>query len=145
MSVRPSTWKNLAPTGRIFMKFYIWGFSKIFEKIQFSLTSDKNNRYCTWRSIYIYDDFSPSTEWELFQSCRLNQNSYSTFNNLFFFPKSCRLRDNMEKYGRARQATDGNMALVNFMLDNKDHKHTHTVSNSYCCHRNDGCTNAPHC
>jgi hypothetical protein len=26
LSVRPSTWKNSAPTGRIFMKFDIWVF-----------------------------------------------------------------------------------------------------------------------
>ena len=32
------------------------------------------------------------------------------FNNLFFFiRKSCRLWDNVEKYGRARQATDDNI------------------------------------
>jgi hypothetical protein len=31
------------------------------------------------------------------------------FSNFFFFQKSCRLWDNVEKYGRARQATDGNI------------------------------------
>ena len=30
LSVRPSTWNNSTPTGRIFLKFGIWGFSKIF-------------------------------------------------------------------------------------------------------------------
>jgi hypothetical protein len=32
-------------------------------------------------------------------------------------PKSCRLRDNVEKYFRAGQATDDNMAHACFMLD----------------------------
>jgi hypothetical protein len=38
--------------------------------------------------------------------CRENQNSHFTFN--FFFRKSCALKDNMEKYGRAGQATNDN-------------------------------------
>jgi len=29
------------------------------------------------------------------------------FSNFFFFFEKCRLRDNVEKYGRCRQATDG--------------------------------------
>jgi hypothetical protein len=35
----------------------------------------------------------------------------------FFFRKSRRLRDNVEKYCRAGQATDGNMAHAHCMLD----------------------------
>jgi hypothetical protein len=42
------------------------------------------------------------------RSCRENQNTHFIFNN-FFFRKSCRLWDNVEKYGTARQATDGNI------------------------------------
>ena len=46
LSVRPSTWNNSAPTGRIFMKFDIGEFFlKTIEKIQVSLKSDKNNGY----------------------------------------------------------------------------------------------------
>jgi hypothetical protein len=41
-------------------------------------------------------------------NCRENQNTHFTLNN--FFPrKSCRLCDDVEKYGRARQATDDNI------------------------------------
>jgi hypothetical protein len=47
--------------------------------------------------------------------CRENQKAHFMINN--FFPKSCRLLDNVEKYGRARQATD-NTAHVLCMLDN---------------------------
>jgi hypothetical protein len=41
------------------------------------------------------------------KSCRENQNTHFMFNN--FFRKSCCLWDNVEKYGRARQATDDNI------------------------------------
>jgi hypothetical protein len=36
----------------------------------------------------------------------------------FFFRKSCRWGDNMEKYGAAEKATDDNMAHAHFMLNN---------------------------
>jgi len=48
--------------------------------------------------------------------CRENQNTHSMFNNVY--RKSCRLSDNVEKYYRAGQATDDNMARANCMLDN---------------------------
>jgi len=46
---------------------------------------------------------------------RGNQNTHSIFNN-FSFRKSCRLWDNVEKYCRAGQATDDNMAHAHCML-----------------------------
>jgi len=49
-------------------------------------------------------------------SCRENQNIHFAFNK-FFPPKSCRLLDNVEKYGRAGQATDGDMAHAHGRLD----------------------------
>ena len=36
----------------------------------------------------------------------------------------CHLRENVEKYGTARQATDGNMAHAHCMLDTYDKTHT---------------------
>jgi hypothetical protein len=39
------------------------------------------------------------------QSCREDQNIYFKLSN-FFFRKSCRLWDNVEKYGGARQAAE---------------------------------------
>ena len=38
--------------------------------------------------------------------------------NIFFLKKSCTLLDNAEKYYRAGEATDGNMAQAHFILDN---------------------------
>jgi hypothetical protein len=40
------------------------------------------------------------------KSCRENQNTHFVFSNFFFFQKSCRLWDNVEKYCTARQVTD---------------------------------------
>jgi hypothetical protein len=47
VSVCTPAWNNLAPTGRIFMQFEIWGFFKDFSKIQVLLKSDENNEYFT--------------------------------------------------------------------------------------------------
>jgi len=52
-------------------------------------------------------------------------------NNHFFCVKSCRLWDNVKKYIRAGQATDGNVAHAHFMLDNWGYKHTLRMSNNY--------------
>jgi len=49
----------------------------------------------------------------------------------FFFLKSCRLWDNVEKYCRAGQATDGNMAHAHCMLDTWGYKHTLTICNTH--------------
>jgi hypothetical protein len=46
------------------------------------------------------------------RSCRENQNTHIVFSN-FFSRKSCRLLDNGEKCGTARQATDDN--IIRFM------------------------------
>ena len=54
--VRLSSWNNSAPTGQIFMKFDIWGiFEHLSIKFMIHLNKyDKNNRYSTWRPMYIY-------------------------------------------------------------------------------------------
>jgi hypothetical protein len=54
-----------------------------------------------------------------------NQNTHFIFNNIFY-RKSFRLWDNVEKYGRAAQATDDSMAHAHCVLDNQGYKHTHT-------------------
>ena len=49
--------------------------------------------------------------------CRENQNTHFVFNNFFPPRKSRRLWDNVEKYGRAGQATDNNMAHAQWIAD----------------------------
>jgi len=54
-------------------------------------------------------------ELEMFQNIGEIQNTHFRFK--IVFRKSCPLWDNMEKYCRARQATDDNMAHAHCMLD----------------------------
>jgi hypothetical protein len=44
--------------------------------------------------------------------------------------KLYRLRDNVEKYGTARNATDDNMAHARCMLGTKGYKHTLSICNN---------------
>jgi len=48
----------------------------------------------------------------------------------FFFRKSCRLWDNVEKYCRARLATDDNVVRAHFTLDTYSYKHTLRICDS---------------
>jgi hypothetical protein len=90
---------------------YLRIFRECVQKIQISLKSDENNGYFTWRRLYIYDKIS---RWIFFtmrnvsdKRCRENQNINFIFNNVF--RKSCRLWDNVEKYGGAGHATDNSI------------------------------------
>jgi hypothetical protein len=90
--------------------WYLSIFRKSVQKIQVLLKYDKNNGYFTWRPIYILT----ISRWILLRvknvsdkSCRENQNTHFIFKN--FSQQSCRLWDNVEKYGRARQTTDSNI------------------------------------
>jgi hypothetical protein len=88
-------------------------FWKSFLKIQVSLKSSTNNGYFTWRPMYIYDNShhillrmrNVSGKY-----CVENQNTRFMLSN-FFFLKIAPLRDNVQKYGRVRQATDCNIIL----------------------------------
>jgi hypothetical protein len=58
-------------------------------------------------------------EWEMIQTKFVEKiKTHFGVQWLFFFWKSWRLWDNMEKYCRAGQATDNNMAHADYMLDN---------------------------
>jgi hypothetical protein len=71
------------------------------EKIQVSLKSDKNNGYFTRRAIHIYDILLNSS-WK--KRCREYENAYFMPKNILAETRA--VYDNVEKYGRARQATD---------------------------------------
>jgi len=58
------------------------------------------------------------------------QNTHLLFKNCS--RKSCRLWDNAQKYGRARQATDDDMAHAHCTLDSWGYKHTLRICNTYC-------------
>jgi len=55
-------------------------------------------------------------EWEMFQTKVVEKIKTHILCSITFFLKSCRLWDNVEKYGRAGLATD-NMAHALCMLD----------------------------
>ena len=65
------------------------------------------------------------------QNFRENHNTHFMFNNYFFF-KSYRLWDKKEKYCRAGQATDENMAHAHFMLNIWSTKRTLRICDTYC-------------
>jgi len=51
------------------------------------------------------------------KSCGENHNTHFMSNNDFPGKKKCRIRDNLEKYCTAGQATGDNMAQAHWMLD----------------------------
>jgi hypothetical protein len=56
-------------------------------------------------------------EWEMFQEKKIVEKmKTSIFIQYFFFLKSCSLWDKVDKYCRAGQATDDNMAHAHCML-----------------------------
>ena len=69
--------------------FFFFSFLKSLRKIQVTLKSDKNNRYCTRRPIYIFLTISRSFLLSMNnitdKSCTENQNTYSVSN--FYFSK----------------------------------------------------------
>ena len=56
-------------------------------------------------------------EWKMFNEKVVEEIKIRILCSVTDFRKSCRLWDNVEKYGRARQVTDGNMAHAHCMLD----------------------------
>jgi len=84
LSVLPSASKISAPTGRIFIKFDIWVFSrKSFEKIKRLLYM--KTCVCFWN--YLAEFF---VEWENVsdKSCKENQNTHFVLNNFLFSPEN---------------------------------------------------------
>jgi len=67
-------------------------------------------------------------------NCREYQNTHFVFNNFFFFflKKIVPLSDNVEKYYRAGQATDDNMAHAHCLLDTKGYKRALRICDTYC-------------
>ena len=117
--VCPPAW-NSPPNGRIFHEIWYLSifFQKSVEKIQVSLKSDKNKGHFTSRPIYIFVHTSLSfLEWKMFRTKVVVKIGTHFSSVTFFFRKSCRLCDNVEKYCTALQATEDKMAHAQCMLD----------------------------
>jgi hypothetical protein len=70
---------------------------------------------------------------ELFQTKVLEKIKRRILYSITFFRKSCLLWDNVQKYGRARQATDDNIIRrMRFACLTKAIIHTLRVCNTYC-------------
>ena len=63
-------------------------------------------------------------EWEMLQVKVVEKTKTLILCPVTFFRKLCRLWDNVEKYGRAGEATDGNMAYAHCMRYTYGYKHT---------------------
>jgi hypothetical protein len=149
MSVRPSAF-SMEQLGSYWTDFceiwYLRIFRKYIENIQVWLKSDKNKGYFIWKPTYIYDNTSLNSfynETVSDKSCRKNQNTRFMFNN--FFRKSYRLWGNVEKYFRARQATDDNTAQgFACWISKAVYTHSEYVI-LIVFHGNNGYVNAPQC
>jgi hypothetical protein len=112
MSVRPSL--RIEQLGSHWTDFHEIWYVIISRKSAKKIQSDKNNGYCTWIPIYIFDHIAHFfLELKMFfreKGCRKIKTLILYSINIYFFLKSCRLRDNVQKYIRAAQATDDNTA-----------------------------------
>jgi len=128
---------NSASTGQIFMELDIWGSAKnLLRKFKFHsnltrVTGTLCEYLCTFVIIALRILLRMRNVSD--KICRENKNRHF---RLIFFHKLCRLWDNVEKYGKARLATDGNMVQKNLicMMDNEGkntHTHTLIIFNSY--------------
>ena len=71
------------------------------------------------------------SEWKMFQTKIVEKLETHICVQFFFFRKSGRLWDNVEKYSTVGQATDDNIAQAHSMLDTKGYKHTLRICNTY--------------
>ena len=119
------------------MKFDMSIFQKSVKKTQVSLKSDNNNRYMKTELHFLWISVFLRKKNVSDKSCRENQNTHFFKFKNFLFKKSCCLWDTVEKYCRARQATDDNIVDECWILN--------TQNKSYLLlfHWNSGYINAP--
>jgi len=111
LSVYLFAWNNSAPTERIFVKFCTWGF---FENLSRNLNFHYNVTRITGglhEGLCTFTIESRSVPLRMRnvsnKSCRENPNTLFTIQ--FFFRKTCRLWDNVQKCSTAGQATYNNI------------------------------------
>jgi hypothetical protein len=122
LSVSPSVLPH--GTTRLSLDEYSWNlicedfFENLSRKFKFSLKSDKNKGYFTWRSIKILSYLAQFfLEWEMFQTKVVEKIKTHILGSVTVFRKLCRLWDNVEKYCTVGRATDDDMAHGHCMLD----------------------------
>ena len=120
MPVRPSVRLSLAVSA--------WNNSKMCRENSSFFKIRKNKGYFTWRlftfaTIYRWIILRVRNVWN--KICRENQHTFYVQWPFFFFRKSCRLWDNVETYGGAREDAD-NMAPARGVLGKKAYTRTST-------------------
>jgi hypothetical protein len=95
---------------------YLSIFRKSVKKMKISLNSDKKNGYFMNTDIHLWSYRTQFSEWENLQTKVEKIKTNFMFN--FFFRKSCRLWENVEKYCISGHATDDSIAHALFMMAN---------------------------
>jgi hypothetical protein len=144
LSLRPSACNNWASIGRIFIKFDILVvLGKSVEDIQISLEVDKRSPIYI---LYIFDYISLSfSSFFRDKSCRENQNTYFTFDNLFYLENFANYETvwkNIVMQDRP-QKTTWRMRNVCWILEATNTPSEYAIFLLSQCHS--GCTNAPEC
>jgi hypothetical protein len=119
-SVCPPAWNNSAPTRRIFTKFDIWRFHpKICRENFIKIVQEYRVLYMTTNIHFLIISSSLRLRMRNVsdKNCREKIKIHILCSLTFFFRKSSRLWENVEKYFWAGQDTDDNMAHAHCMLD----------------------------
>ena len=103
---------HLSPTERIFTKFDIWVFFlDLSRKFKLHQNLTKNNGYLRWVRVCIYGNvlLNSSHNKKAFKQKTVGKIKTQVLCSKNLFQNSCRLWDDVKKYGTARQATDYNI------------------------------------
>jgi hypothetical protein len=84
-------------------------------------------------------------EWEMFQTKVVEKIKTHILCSVTYFLTLSRVWDNVEKYSRAREATDDNMGHARLTLGIESYKYTLMPCHTLIFYCNNGCTNAPRC
>jgi hypothetical protein len=111
--------------------WYLNIFQKSLKKIRVWLKSDTDNRYFTWRPVYIYDSI-----WFLLRVRNVSDKVVEKIKtrisfSVTLFPKLCHFLDDVEKYGRSSLATGDILWHTHFACWITKTTHTLRVCNTY--------------
>jgi hypothetical protein len=90
-------------------------------------TLHKSNIHCWYLPKFFLD-------WEMVHTKVVEKKKHILF-SITSSQISCHLWDNLKTFLRAGQATDGNMAHANCILDKHDYKHTLRIWTTHCFSR----------
>jgi hypothetical protein len=115
----------------------IWYFNifrKSVKKIKFTLKSDKNKGYLTWRLLYIYLIISRSIHFRMknVSDKRCRKHKTHILGSITLFLKNCLLWDNVDNILERDRPIDDNMAIERSKQETQGYKCTHSLCNIHC-------------